>query len=166
MTELGDTRSSIDDRLPDWVAGRLPDDEAARVAAVVEGDRELERRAELLRALRSAAPVPPEGLADRIVAAAREERARAGRGTDGSERGVKRPWGPGGGLSLLAAAALVLVIGTVLVERGGPSSATANGVFDDLVGPSIGESSVVAGAPVLDDLSEEELTALLEELEG
>lgn len=155
MTELGDTRSEIRDRLPDWVAGRLSDDEAARVGAVVEGDRELEHEVRLLRALRAAAPAPPEELADRIVAAARKE-ADPPRGR----------WGVGSGISLLAAAALVLAIGTVLVERSGAPAASSNGVFDDFVGPSFGESSVVAGAPVLGDLSDEELTVLLEELEG
>jgi len=155
MTALGEMRSEIRDRLPDWVAGRLPDDEAARVAAVVEGDRDLEREVRLLRALRAAAPAPPEELADRIVAAARKQ---------GDRSGGRRV--AGSGVSLLVAAALVLAIGTVLVEWIGPSPTPSNGRFDGLHGPSFGEPSVVAGAPVLDELSDEELTVLLEELEG
>jgi len=175
MTGLGDSRSSIEDRLPDWVAGRLPEGEAARIAAAVEGDLELEREAELLRELRAAAPAPPDDLADRIVAAARAERSPGvrpgGPRTSGTERWnggrpERRRWRPGGPLSVLAAAVLVLVIGTVLVERGGAPSAATDGVFDELPGPGLGEPSIVAGAPMLDDLSDEELTALLEELEG
>lgn len=173
-----DDRDPIREALPDWIGGRLEERRAEAVGRAVEADPDLRAEADLLRSVAAGRTPAPEGLDVRIAAAVlRDQRGsgdRRGSGaavlSDGVERGrwlgVRTPvW------ALAAAAALVLVLGTFeLVDRAG----TAGGAeMDALLAamssphtPWVADDGTVAGAAVLDGLSEEALASLLEEMGG
>jgi anti-sigma factor RsiW len=152
------------DRLPDWVAGRLDASGAARVGAHVAVCARCAAEAELVRGLHAARPLAPAGLAARIADAARADVGRA-RGP-----AVRRRLAPAWALS--AAAVLVLAVGTsVLMERSEPPvepapTEIAGLTVDDDAGVWIADDALVAGAPVLEELSDDDLAALLEEMGG
>ena len=152
------TCQELVDWLPDWTSGRLDDSESALVAAHVEECDDCSAQAIVLGALFAARPEAPAGLAERIAYAAR---AQSVPGT-----GTKRPWcRPAWALS--AAVVLVLAVVTTLLLEG-PQGIEVASVLSEV---PLEESQVwivddgsVAGAPVLDDLSDEAMAALLEEL--
>lgn len=176
MTACADIR----DRLPDWVAGRLAASEADRVTLHVRGCADCAAEAELLRGLVATHPSAPAELASRIVAAARAEHAPGTPTLPGVAPRLARPrtraW------TLTAAALLVLAVGiTVLSPRrnetqpeapvASPVTATLGDVpVEDNPGAQnavwISDDAEVAGAPVLDGLSDDNLAALLEEMGG
>lgn len=165
--EKGD---QLRDQLPDWVAGRLEGERAAALARAVEADPDLRAEADLLRVLRAGRADVPDGLDVRIAAAVLRDR----RGSPAPAiLQTARPrwwsgvWGPA--WAVAAAAALVLFLGTwELVDRTGAPE-EVNAVVTALEGrhtPWVADDGTVAGAAVLDGLSEEALASLLEEMGG
>ncbi len=158
------TCQDVLDLLPDWAAGRLArdasHDEESRVAAHLSACASCAAEAALLRSLLATRPEAPADLAPRLSAALRAQTpAPAHR-----SRRLRPAW------ALPAAAVLVLAIGTsVLRNRVAPTDADSAlgevAVVDD-AGVWIAEDGMVAGAPVLEDLSDEALAALLEEMGG
>ncbi|MEJ2202599.1 MAG: zf-HC2 domain-containing protein [Gemmatimonadota bacterium] len=140
----------VRDRIPDHVAGRLPAGDAERVRRHLEGCEECRAELSLIALLFEARPEVPEGLAERV-------RSAAGR------RGLARHpmWG------LAAAAVAVLALGI------GVSSRSSEGRLDVPVYVSetdeaesvwLSDDGLIAGAPALDGLSDEDLAMLLEEM--
>lgn len=145
-------------QLPDWVAGRLPSGEARAVAAHVDACAECAAEAGLLRALLAARPEAPRDLAPRVSAALRDDEPVAPRG-----RAVRR-W-PRWAAS--AAAVLVLAAGGYWVGiRDAPDFSGLGQIATEEASGWISDDGIVAGAPVLDELSDDALLALLEEMGG
>ena len=152
----GLTCAEASDRLPDWVAGRLVPEDAGAVAGHVASCADCAADAALMRALRAGAPAPPAGLGARIGAAVRAAEpvpARTGRPS-------WRAWAGS------AAAVLVLAIGALLTRDAGPGEDGGLGRLTAEQSVWIADDGIVAGAPVLDELPEEQLAALLEEMGG
>lgn len=162
------------DRLPDWAAARLSAEDAEVVRTHVDGCATCREAWEVVRLLAEAGPRPvPEGLEARLRAAVREASGGAEPGAVGRARpnpGVRwrlPSWG------LAAAAGIVLAVATpLLVERMGGAPASdddaevVTAVVDRLPSPWFDDEGTVAGAPVLDDLTDEDLERLLEEMGG
>ncbi|HEX9884908.1 MAG TPA: hypothetical protein VGA70_00395 [Longimicrobiales bacterium] len=165
-------RDRAKELLPDWVTGRLSDEEARAVEARARAEPALQVEAELLRTLAAARPEAPDWLGQRVRLAVREavEEAAPGR-QRASWPGVLRlpirtpVWG-------WAAAAVIaaLALGTNLMVDGPPHETT-----DPVVGALALERApilwgeddgFVAGAPLLSGLSDEALESLLRELGG
>lgn len=153
--------------LPDLAAGRVPADEAASLRAHLAGCDGCAEAFDVVQLLAEAGPAPvPAGLEARLHAAVRADRAT-------SADAVRRRWRvPAWGLA--AAAGLVLAVATpVLVDRMGTSTTTppddlevAEALTERLPSPWLDDDGIVAGAPVLDGLSDEALQQLLEEMGG
>jgi anti-sigma factor RsiW len=140
----------VRDRIPDHVAGRLRAEEAAEVARHLESCEECRAESGLVALLFQARPEAPQGLAKKV-------REAAGR------RGAARhPWW---GLAAAAVAALALGIG---VSSRGLDSRLDVPVYvseaDDQELLWLSDDGLIAGAPALDGLSEEELMRLLDEM--
>lgn len=127
----------------------------------------------MVRALFALRPEPPAELAGRISVALRAAPAAPAPAASGDG------WGRGMRFLLPVAALLVAVLGTVLVRGGGGSMATGDsgpaiaasvGISGGMDGTHLWPSAngMLAGEPLLllDGLSEEQLEALLEEMEG
>ena len=155
---IGTTCQELADRLPDWIAGRLSDGDSVLVKDHVSGCEDCSAQAELLAELFRARPVAPTGMAQRIASAAI--------GQVLPEAATERAWiRPAWVLS--AAAVLVLVVGTTLLVRDPPSMDIVGALGEVSLEESqvwIADDGAVAGAPVLDDLSDEALATLIEEL--
>ncbi len=173
---------TILDRLPDWVANRLDPVETASIERHLEGCPDCRAEAELLRALRDAGPAQvPVGLEERIHAAARAELAESAgtrpipltvesggaTGTPGARRPRSVPsWALG------AAAVFVLALGTpLLVDRMEESDASLPVSGEPAIDEPIATvwasaDGLIAGAPAIESLTDEELALLLEEFEG
>lgn len=139
----------VRERIPDRAADRLDVAHASRVDDHVAGCAECRAELRLAELLLESRPAAPAALADRIVEAARRERA-----------GRSRPWW---GLTAAAVAALALGIGIAsrpTVDDGVPAFAyeVDEGTFWS------SEDGLLAGAPMLDELSDEALAQLLDEL--
>jgi anti-sigma factor RsiW len=158
--------------LPDWVAGRLPPDQALEVERAVARDPELSEEAETLSRLLAARPEPPADLSHRISAAVLAER-REGRGAPGVRGGTRgRVFLPVARWSLAAAAVAVLTFGALEVaERRwvpGPETGPLDQMaLEEAPSPWLSETGTASGVPVLlDDLSDDDLNTLLQELGG
>ena len=142
---------SIRELLPDFAAGRLESDGVDAVEAHLPTCAECRAELELIQMLLASPPAVPSGLEGRVTAAVKAAR-----------RPMRRPWW---GISAAAVAALALGIG-VTTERpetvDGPVPAFASETEEgDLW---LSDDGLVAGAPSVDDLSDEALIQLLEEL--
>ena len=154
------TCEELADRLPDWAAGRLGDAEHALVAAHVAVCDDCSAQGSVLGALFAARPEAPAGLAERIARAARAQAHAVPEVR--TNRFWRRPaW------VLSAAAVLVLAVGTTVLLRA-PQMIEVVSVLGEVPLEEsqvwIADDGAVAGAPVLDDLSDEALATLLEEL--
>ena len=135
--------------IPDHAMGCGEPRESESVVAHVLTCEDCRAELALVRLLASSGPRVPRGLAQRIQAAVLFER-----------RTVRRPWW---GISAAAIAALAIGIGlksgpyTVVEAPGFAYEASEDGLW-------LGDDGVIAGAPVLDGLSDEALGELLEEL--
>ena len=124
----------------------------------------------LVRALRAGRPVAPAGLQESIVARV----ASLGPSRAGAGAGAPEPRINGWRVGALAAAALAVVVtAAVLVRQAEPTDEAAELVAaagTELDAPAVAEwpggDGLLAGAPVLGELSEAELEALLEEMES
>ena len=171
---MNTTCEKIRDELPALAAGRPSGarDEVEAHLAHCPGCRE---EYEVLALLAEAPPVVPSGLEAGIRAAVAREGGRipgtADPGSGNGEAGVRLPgrrpsrryFGPAWGLA--AAAVMALLLGRTLVDTGegpGDEALAGGGEFPVL----LADDGMVAGGPVLDGLSEEDLRVLLEELDG
>ncbi len=113
--------------------------------------------ADLVLAVRSGRPEPPPELWDRIEHSIDHELSRP---TFGRRRAPRWTWA--------AAAGLVVALGTGViwnqVQNGGVQVAADE--LEPIPESWLIDDAVVAGAVVLDDLSDEDLAALLEEVGG
>lgn len=160
--------ASVRDRLPEHVTGRLAGEEAGRMESHLRSCAGCAGEADLLAALMTTRAQAPEALADRIRRAVLDERPSAGGRPATSP--VARRWLGVPRWALAAAAALVLALGTGLfwhdVTQGSGEGPLARVALDPVPETWMDDEAVVAGAPVLDALTEEALQVLLEEMEG
>lgn len=152
--------------LPDWILGSLPEQDAAAVSTHVATCGECGREAALIRAVRGAKPEVPPGLESRIQAALRVDPV-----VGDSAPTRPRHWWPPQPRWGLAAAVLVLALGTAVIwpQVRGPLPVAPAGSLDDdaLLAEGWGtDRGIVAGVPVIEELSDEQLLALLQELGG
>ncbi len=167
--------------LPEWARGEATSEEAGLVEAHLDICPDCRQALEVIRVLRGGLEgglaSPPEGLEDRIQARLREEPLPADQGSEreGNRLG-RREAAPFGRRWLVprwamsAAALLVLGIGTkVVMDRMGseqildPVEVAAQ---EPLPESWLWDDGMVAGAPVFDGISDEDLEALIQELEG
>lgn len=157
------------DQLPDRVADRLPPGEAARVDEHLERCPACRAEAGFLEALAMATPEAPPGLEACIQAAVNREfeaGADSARAPVSLQSRRRRPgaipaWG------WAAAAALALFLGRGLMPGGDGSETTPEFVaLTEAEYEVLPAGDIVAGAPVLDGLTEEDLNQLLEEWDG
>lgn len=136
--------------IPDVVADRLagPDADAARAHLRTCADCAAE--AELVALLYASRPAAPAGLVGAIEAGIRR---RPGIGF--------QPWW---GVAAAAVAAVALGIG--VTSRSGPDDVELPAYVAEVQGltPWVSEDGLIAGSPVLDDLSDEALLTLLDEM--
>lgn len=141
--------------LPGYVGDALDKGARADVARHLEACDDCRSEAELLALLSAGAPPVPAGLSERIQAAVRAQQPRA-------RRGASRPWW---GLAAAAVAALALGIGVTSHE----TTTTQTQVPEYVAGVDsenlwLSDDGLIAGAPALDDLSDDALATLLEEM--
>jgi hypothetical protein len=165
------TRESCDrvrDHLPELISGRLERADAVEVEAhlaVCEGCRE---EAEVLAVLARARPEAPSGLEGRIKTRVREEFGH--REKPAGVIPLRRRFQRTPAWALSAAALVVLALGTTaLWDRNGQDLVQDPIVVanqEPLPEAWLWDDGIVAGAPVFDGLTEEDLLALLEEFGG
>jgi anti-sigma factor RsiW len=152
MNDIETGCAEVRELLPDYAAGRLEETVAGRVDEHVATCDECREELDLVGMLFATRVAPPAGLDDRVVSA-------LGRRTTVAHR----PWW---GLSAAAVAAVAVGIGI----SSGPTVTT-----DSLQGAPIAtefeegafwvsDDGLLAGAPAVEDLSDEALEQLLEEL--
>jgi anti-sigma factor RsiW len=156
--------------LAERVRGELDAAKAAELDRHVAACEACTAERAIVEWLRGNAVVPPAGLEGRIRAAVHADptvvAGGAGSGTHVRFWMRRRTW------ALASAAVAVLALGTTtLLNRGaGPSEEEVwAAFFDGVRSVWVAGDGVVADAPVLDDLSDlsdDQLAALLEELEG
>lgn len=139
------------DRLPGLVRGDLPPGRMAEVMAHAATCADCRQEIELLSRLRGAFPVAPAGLVSDIEGALARDRSRV-------------RWSMGWRLS--AAATIVLALGTAVVWQRVQTPLEASLFAQDPLAIWPADDALVAGAPMLEDLSEDDLALLLEELGG
>lgn len=155
-------RDQIQDRLPEWVAGRLDPEEERSVRRAVEADGELREEADLLRSLRRTRPDLPPGLEEQILSAVSRSRSTGASGGGTVHRWEIPRW------AMATAAALVVALGIldVATRRSVPGPDPYAVALEAAPGTWQDDDGVVAGAPVLDDLSDQALDDLLREMGG
>lgn len=163
MTNM--TCATVQEVLPDLATGRLEGGERKAVESHLAGCSQCRETLETL-ALVAAAPLPvPKGLEVRIQAAARDELRRSRTRTAPAGSSARRGWHiPVPAWGLAAAAVLALVMGRVLLPGGGSEPELLALGQDDLP-VLLADDGMVAGAPMFDGLTDEDLALLLEELE-
>jgi hypothetical protein len=169
------TCEDIRDLLPDWILGTHPPEIAVAVEEHLTGCADCQAEDRVLRSFLASRPVPPAGLEERIKARVREDlAARAtlkGEWSDPDVIPLSRwsSWTPAWALSAAAVVILSLGIGVIWngedlpeVEQGPVQVASE----EPLPEAGLWDDGLVAGAPIYDGLTDEELEALIEELEG
>ncbi len=142
---------NVKDLLPALVRGDMPPSLSAEIGAHAATCADCRQEIELLRQLRGAVPVAPTGLVSDIEEALARDRSR-GR------------WSIGWRLS--AAATIVLALGTAVVWQRVQTPLELSLFAQDPLAIWPADDALVAGAPMLEDLSEDDLALLLEELGG
>tara|TARA_B100000029_G_scaffold367901_1_gene361343 strand:+ start:629 stop:1105 length:477 start_codon:yes stop_codon:yes gene_type:complete len=146
-TECGWIRELI----PDYAAGRLADSEKESADLHFKVCRECHDELDLVRLVFSSRATHPEGLADKIKTAVRSRRVS----------GRRQGWG------LAAAAVAVLAIGlNMTLDRTGFANQPLTESEFEIESENLwlNDDGLIAGAPMLEGLSDEALTQLLEEL--
>lgn len=168
----------IRDGIPEWLHGSLDRARRAEVTDHLATCSRCREEADLLQEILDTAPEPPPGLAAAIQARLWEEmesrRGDPARGRKAAREARVVPFPRGlsrGRAWWLSAAALILAaLGVGILWKEAPP-----GVDEDLVQVAVQDpppeawlwdDGLVAGAPVFDGLSDEELRTLIEELGG
>jgi anti-sigma factor RsiW len=174
---------TVQDQLPDVVRGDLSPDAMNEVRSHLAECTACAATLETVELLAARPPArPPAGFEARMRAAAREALRAEHEVSPTPVPSAARGPAPGRGTpswALAAAAGVILALGTPLLvqrmntgvlDRGGGAPATgaevAGAVAELLPSTYVSEDPVVAGAPVLDGLSDEALMALLREMGG
>jgi len=171
----GQDCDEIRDVLPEWALGALDTEEGEKVREHLSACPDCAEEEEALRALLAARPEPPTGLEARIQARVREEMRRSEVvEPPRAEAEVfplvrRRRWAPAWALS--AAAVVILSLGIGVIWNGGDVPEVLQDPLQVAVDEPLPESwlwddGLVAGAPVYDGLTDEQLEALIQELEG
>ena len=159
--------ADVKDLLPEWIRGRFEASDHAVVSGHVSSCAMCSEEVELLRRIQVAAFSTPASLASEIKSALAEE-MRAGVGGVVQLEDVRYGWARRfGGRGLAAAATVVLALGTALIWQRTQALPEVGPLGSDpfaVVWPS--DDADVAGVPMLEDLSDEDLALLLEELGG
>lgn len=162
------------ERLPEWLAVQRKAGVEDDVRAHLDSCAACASEARMVRLLMEAGPatVPPE-LEVRLQEAVRAEFANGAGATAGAAPTVRRRRMPT--WQLAAAAGAILAVATPVLmdrmqDRAGPAVEEADlavAVADRLPSPWLDdEVDLVAGAPVLDGLTDDDLRLLLEEMGG
>lgn len=135
--------------IPDVAGGRLDAADTRAVERHASSCGDCRSELALARLLYASRAMAPEGMSDQVVRVSRRER-----------RSLRRPWW---GVSAAAVAALALGIG--ITSRPAQEDPGTD-VVDTAVETELwlSEDAFLAGAPVLEALSDEALTDLLDEL--
>lgn len=174
MTRIG--CADLKDLLPEWVRGELGESDRATVADHVSLCASCSAEVDLIERIRAAELSAPAALASKIKSAAAAE-IKSDAGVEYGRAGRFVHW------RLSAAATVVLALGTGLLWQRMQALPEVGPLGQDpfaVVWPSddsrwaseyagvLGAAGVpvVAGVPMLTDLSDEELVLLLEELGG
>ena len=168
MTEY--SCETVQPLLPEWVGGQLDDDAAEAVRIHVVGCTECSRETEVVRALGAARPTVDPDLAGRIQAALRDQ-VGAGGAPSAEGGGAPSRWSSRQPCELAAAAVVVLALGTAVIwpqVRGRNLPPTPDVVADEPLFADVfsADGGIVAGAPVIEEMTDEQLLTLLAELEG
>jgi anti-sigma factor RsiW len=135
--------------IPELVGGRLSAAETSRVQGHVATCSDCRAELDLVRLLFSTRADVPAGLLERI------------RQASATRRPARTWWG----ISAAAIAALALGIGIVSSDASAPGTEVPAFVREAEEGEIwVSDDGLVAGAPALDDLSDEALQQLLDEL--
>jgi anti-sigma factor RsiW len=146
------TCADTKDLLPGLVRAEFSAEESARIEAHVLACESCADEVALLRQLSATTPAPPAGLAAEIKEAVAHDRAHSRRSF---------------GWQLPVAATIVLALGTAVIwQRAETLPETSQFAQESFVMVWADDDALVADAPMLEDLSEEELEILLEELGG
>lgn len=168
---------TVRDRLVEYRAGALPALDAAATRAHLDRCAECASEVELLRDLDGARRTAPEGFTERVMAAYRGERAGLAASVPGRAVVSGRLRGTGfaarfRALPVAAALAGILIVGAVIARTGfGPAMPADDPAATQVeaglaILPWPGDDGVLAGAPALDALTNDEIEALLEELDS
>lgn len=166
----------IQDQLADYAAGRVDDEARAVIESHLVHCGACQEELDTLALLVQATPAAPRGFEARVQAAVQGVLADADAGTEATEATAsengsavvpisrRRAWfGPTWGLA--AAAVMALLIGRSLVDTGEePGLGEVALGYEDV--PVLIDEGMIAGAPALDGLSDEDLALLLEEWDG
>jgi anti-sigma factor RsiW len=162
----------IQEVLPEWILGSLKPGLGSEVKRHLASCPDCTRDEETLRQVLASRPTPPPDLPGRIQARVREEMASAGSAMT-KERDVipliRRPrWAPTWALSAAAVVILSLGIGVLWNGEEAPEvgiDSVQAAAEEPLPEQWLWDDGMVAGAPVYDGLTDEQLEALIEELE-
>ena len=152
--------ADVKDLLPGWIRSELEESDRAVVSMHISSCESCSEEVELLRRIRAAAFSTPASLASEIksaVAAEIDSGAVVEPGSAGRFAGWRLP----------AAATIVLALGTALIWQRMQALPEVGPLGEDpfaVVWPS--DDADVAGVPMLEDLSDEDLALLLAELGG
>jgi predicted anti-sigma-YlaC factor YlaD len=138
------------DSIPLLAAGAVDEPELSQVEAHVAVCEACRAEASLAAALFRTRPMPPADLAGRIKSSVRDQ-----------SRAVQRPWW---GLSAAAVAVLALGIGVMSDTESVPGAVPVYAAESGSTDLWLSDDGLVAGAPTLDDLTDEALEQLLNDL--
>jgi anti-sigma factor RsiW len=158
MTEIA--CADVTDLLPEWIHGELEEGDRAVVSQHISSCASCSEELELLRRIQAASFSMPASLASEIKSAVAAE-IESGAGVEYGRTGRFAGW------RLPAAAAMVLALGTSLIWQRMQALPEVGPLGQDpfaVVWPS--DDADVAGVPMLEDLSDEDLAALLEDIGG
>ena len=158
--------ADVKDLLPEWVRGELGEGDRAVVLQHISSCASCSEEVELVRRIQAAAFSTPASLASEIKSVLAAEMAVVGEIE--SDADPEYGWaGRFGGRRLAAAATVVLALGTGLIWQSMQALPEVGPLGQDpfaVVWPS--DDADVAGVPMLEDLSDEDLALLLEEFGG
>lgn len=152
--------ADVKDLLPEWVRSELTESDRARVSQHISSCASCAEEVEFLERIQAAAFGTPASLASEIKSALAADMASSAGGGYGRARRFA-DW------RLPAAATVVLALGTGVIWQRMQALPEVGPLGQDpfaVVWPSDDED--VAGVPMLEDLSDEDLALLLEELGG